>query len=69
VRTGTGGLAGVKRRVRLLQRLGIVGELLRFLWKRRLWWMIPLIVMLLLLTGVLVLAEGSAIAPFIYSLF
>jgi hypothetical protein len=59
----------VKRRERLLQRLGIVGELLSFLWKRRLWWIIPLILMLLLLTGVLVLAEGSAIAPFIYSLF
>ncbi len=59
----------MKRRERLLQRLGIVGELLSFLWKRRLWWIIPLILMLLLLTGVLVLAEGSAIAPFIYSLF
>ena len=64
-----GAIAGVKRGERLLQRIGILGELLSFLWKRRLWWIIPMILVLLLLTGLLVFAEGSAIAPFIYSLF
>jgi len=45
---------------RLTAKLGIFGELLLFLWKRKLWWMIPMII---------VLTQGSAIAPFIYTLF
>ena len=50
-------------------RLGILGELLRFLWQRKLWWMIPMIVMLILFTLLLVAAQGSALAPFIYTIF
>ncbi len=50
-------------------RLGILGELLRFLWKRKLWWMIPMIVMLIVFSVLLIAAQGSAIAPFIYTLF
>lgn len=50
-------------------RLGIVGELLLFLWQRRLWWLIPMVVMLLALGALLVFAHGSAVAPFIYTLF
>ena len=50
-------------------RLRIVGELFRFLWKRKLWWMIP-IVMVLLLFGLLIFfTQSSAVAPFIYTLF
>jgi len=52
-----------------LSRLGILGELLRFLWKRKLWWMIPLIVMLIVFSLLLITAQGSALAPFIYTLF
>ncbi len=52
-----------------LARLGTLGELLRFLWKRRLWWLIPVVVLLVLFTVLLVFAQGSAIAPFIYTLF
>lgn len=52
-----------------LARLGIIGELLRFLWQRKLWWMIPMIVVLLLFVVLLVFAQGSAIGPFIYTLF
>ncbi|MBN1139245.1 MAG: hypothetical protein JXM73_21900 [Anaerolineae bacterium] len=54
---------------RLGSRLGILGELLRFLWQRRLWWIIPMVVMLILFTLLLVAAQGSALAPFIYTLF
>ena len=50
-------------------RLGIVGELFAFLWQRKLWWLLPMIVMLLVFGVLLVLAQGSAIAPFIYTLF
>jgi hypothetical protein len=44
-------------------------ELLGFLWERKLWWMLPMVSMLLLLGILLVLAQSSAIAPFIYTLF
>jgi hypothetical protein len=50
-------------------RLGILGELFTFLWKRKLWWLIPMVVSLVLLVLILVFAQGSAIAPFIYTLF
>ncbi len=51
------------------ERLKIVGELFRFLWERKLWWMIP-IVMVLLLFGLLIFfTQSSAVAPFIYTLF
>jgi hypothetical protein len=54
---------------RLLSRLGILGELLRFLWKRKLWWLIPMIVMLILFSLFLVFAQGSVLTPFLYTLF
>ena len=53
----------------LLSRLGILGELLRFMWKRKLWWLIPMIVVLVLFAVLLVFAQGSAVGPFIYTLF
>ncbi len=54
---------------RLTAKLGIFGELLMFLWKRKLWWMIPMIIVLVLFGLLLILTQGSAIAPFIYTLF
>lgn len=53
----------------LMSRLGIVGELLAFLWSRKLYWMIPMVLVLLLVAGLLIFAQGSAVAPFIYTLF
>ena len=50
-------------------RLGIVGELFAFLWQRKLWWLMPMIAMLVALGILFLLAQGSAIAPFIYTLF
>lgn len=52
-----------------LDRLGVLGELLRFMWARKLWWLVPMMVVLVLLVAVLVFAQGSAVAPFIYTLF
>lgn len=52
-----------------LSRMGILGELLVFLWKRKRWWMIPMVVMLILFALLLIFAQGSAVAPFIYTLF
>lgn len=33
------------------------------------WWLVPIIIILVLLGALLFLAEGSALAPFIYTLF
>lgn len=54
---------------RTFGRLEVAGELLTFLWKRRLWWLIPMVTVLLLFAVILALAQSSAIAPFIYTLF
>jgi len=47
----------------------VVKELWRFLKKEKRIWLAPLIIILLLLGFVLVVTEGSAVAPFIYALF
>jgi hypothetical protein len=47
----------------LLMKLSIAGELLSFLWAMKLWWMIPMVLMLLLLGGIIIFAQSSAIAP------
>jgi hypothetical protein len=51
------------------ERLGIIGEFLAFLRYRKRLWLAPLIVILLLLGLFIVFLEGSALAPFIYTLF
>lgn len=54
---------------RLRSRFGLVGELLDLLWRDRLWWMIPF-VLVLLAAGLLIALSGSpAVAPFVYTLF
>ncbi|GIW39871.1 MAG: hypothetical protein KatS3mg076_0448 [Candidatus Binatia bacterium] len=50
-------------------RAGIAGELLVFLWRRKLWWMIPMVLVLLVFGGIMVTAQSSALGPFIYTLF
>jgi len=49
--------------------MSIIAELWRFLRVRKKFWLLPIIVAMLLLGGLLVLAQGSAVAPFIYTLF
>jgi len=44
-------------------------ELLAFLRTRKKLWMLPIIVVMVLLGGLLMLAQGSVVAPFIYTLF
>lgn len=50
-------------------RFGIAGELLSFLWKRKMWWMIPMVFVLLVFGGLMVTAQSTALGPFIYTLF
>jgi Family of unknown function (DUF5989) len=47
----------------------IIKELLIFLRVRKKLWLTPIILVLLLIGGLLVLAQGSVIAPFIYTFF
>ena len=50
-------------------RLSIFGELWAFMRVRKKWWLGPIIVTMLLLSVLIVMTEGSAVAPFIYALF
>lgn len=47
----------------------IVFELGRFLMARKKYWLVPIFLMLFVFGGLLVLVKGSAVAPFIYTLF
>ena len=49
--------------------MAFLRELWQFLRVRKKLWLLPIIVVMLVLGGLLVLAQGSAIAPFIYTLF
>jgi hypothetical protein len=48
---------------------GLVGHIFIFLWKRKKWWLIPLVALLILFGLFLTFASISGVAPFIYTLF
>jgi hypothetical protein len=48
---------------------GMLGELWAFMRVRKKWWLLPIIVMMLLVGALLVFAQGSVLAPFIYTIF
>jgi len=52
-----------------MSKLAIVKELWQFLRVRKKWWLAPILIMLLLLGGLIILTQGSALAPFIYAIF
>lgn len=47
----------------------IARELLQFMWERKLWWMMPMIIVLLAFGFLMIFAQGTSVAPFIYTLF
>ncbi|MGA9364419.1 MAG: DUF5989 family protein [Bacteroidota bacterium] len=53
----------------VISKLSIFGELWAFMRIRKKWWLGPLIIFLVVLGLFIVLTEGSALAPFIYTLF
>lgn len=53
----------------MLTNMGVVGEVLSFLWQRKLWWLIPMVAALLVFGLLLIFATTSGVAPFIYTLF
>lgn len=49
--------------------ISFVGELWTFMRARKKLWLLPILVMLAVFGGLIILTQGSAIAPFIYTLF
>jgi len=49
--------------------MNFVSDLVGFLRTRKKFWLLPLILVLLLFGGLLIFTSGSAVAPFIYTLF
>jgi hypothetical protein len=49
--------------------LDLLKEFVAYVRERKKLWIVPLILILLLLSGIITLTAGSALAPFIYSLF
>lgn len=48
---------------------GIVGELWMFMRVRKKWWLLPVVAVMLLIGSLIAAAQGSALAPFIYTIF
>ena len=44
-------------------------ELIKFISLRKKFWLIPIIIVMMILSGLIILAEGTVVAPFIYVLF
>ena len=51
------------------ERVGILGELWAFMRVRKKWWLGPIVLVLVLFGALVVLTQGSAVAPFIYTIF
>lgn len=52
-----------------MSKLSVIAQLFEFLKVNKKWWLAPIIIVLVLLGGLIVLAKGTALAPFIYALF
>ncbi|CAA6605032.1 conserved exported hypothetical protein [Rhodospirillaceae bacterium LM-1] len=49
--------------------MSFLAELWMFLKVRKKFWLLPILVMMVVFGGLIVLSQGSAVAPFIYTLF
>lgn len=50
-------------------KISIISEYFQFLREHKKWWLLPIVLMLLVFGIIIVAAKGSALAPFIYTLF
>jgi hypothetical protein len=48
---------------------GLAGEMWAFMRERKKWWLLPVITVMLIVGSLLIFAQGSALAPFIYTIF
>lgn len=53
----------------ITQRMGVMGELLQFFLENKWWWLTPMLLVLLMFGLLIIFAQSSAVAPFIYTLF
>lgn len=51
------------------KKFSIIKELFEFLMKRKKWWLMPIVLVLILVAVLIILAESSAVGPFVYTLF
>jgi hypothetical protein len=49
--------------------MSFLKELWRYMRTRKKYWLLPILIVMVILGGLIVLAQGSAVAPFIYTLF
>jgi hypothetical protein len=49
--------------------MDVIAELWRFLRARKKLWLLPIIITMLILGGLMIMTQGSAVAPFIYTIF
>ena len=52
-----------------MSKISILKEFLKFLRVRKKWWLTPIVILLVLMGALIILTEGSALAPFVYALF
>ncbi|MBW1854984.1 MAG: hypothetical protein JRJ00_09950 [Deltaproteobacteria bacterium] len=52
-----------------MSKFSIIREFWLFLKVRKKWWLAPIVIFLLLMGALIILTEGSAVAPFIYTIF
>ena len=55
--------------VEMGDKIGIAGELISYMWRRKMWWMIPIVIVLLLFGLLIGFGSSSGVGPFIYTLF
>lgn len=49
--------------------VALARELFAYMGARKKWWLLPILIMLLVFGGLLILVQGSAVAPFVYTVF
>ena len=49
--------------------MAFLAELIAFMRERKKYWLLPILVMMVIFGGLIVLTQGTAVAPFIYTLF
>jgi presenilin-like A22 family membrane protease len=52
-----------------LYRFSIASELMVFLWRRKLWWLVPLVAVMLVFGLLIIFGQSTSLGPFIYPLF
>lgn len=52
-----------------MSNVALARELWQFMKVRKKWWLLPILVVMLLIGALLIFAQGSALAPFIYTIF